>query len=44
VISALVNLGTARPRAERVARDALDEAAEASLEQLVRIALQRLAR
>jgi holliday junction DNA helicase RuvA len=44
VISALVNLGTARPRAERVARDALDEAADASLEQLVRVALRRLAR
>ena len=44
VVSALVNLGTARPRAERVAREALDEAADASLEQLVRAALQRLVR
>jgi Holliday junction DNA helicase RuvA len=43
-ISALVNLGTARPRAERVAREALDESPEASIEQLVRVALQRLAR
>jgi Holliday junction resolvasome RuvABC DNA-binding subunit len=44
VASALVNLGTARPRAERAARDALDAAPEASLEQLVRAALRRLAR
>jgi len=44
VISALVNLGTARPRAERAARDAADAAPEAPLEQLVRAALRRLAR
>lgn len=44
MISALMNLGTARPRAERVARDALDATPDAPLEQLVRIALQRLAR
>jgi Holliday junction DNA helicase RuvA len=44
VASALANLGTARPRAERAARDALDAAPEASLEQLVRAALRRLAR
>ena len=44
VVSALVNLGTARPRAERAAREALDAAADAPLEQLVRAALRRLAR
>jgi Holliday junction DNA helicase RuvA len=44
IVSALVNLGTARPRAERVARDALDAAPDAALEQLVRAALRRLAR
>ncbi len=44
IVSALVNLGTARARAERVAHEALDEAAEASLEELVRVALRRLAR
>jgi Holliday junction DNA helicase RuvA len=44
VISALVNLGTARPRAERAARDAADAAPDAPLEQLVRAALRRLAR
>lgn len=44
VISALVNLGTARPRAERAAREALDAAPDAPLEQLVREALRRLAR
>ena len=44
VLSALVNLGTARSRAERAARDALDAAPDAPLEQLVRAALRRLAR
>jgi Holliday junction DNA helicase RuvA len=44
VISALVNLGTVRARAERAARDALDAAPGAPLEQLVREALRRLAR
>jgi Holliday junction DNA helicase RuvA len=44
VTSALVNLGTARPRAERAARDALDAEPGAPLEQLVRAALRRLAR
>jgi len=44
VLSALVNLGTPRPRAERAARDALDAAPDAPLEQLVRAALRRLAR
>jgi Holliday junction DNA helicase RuvA len=44
VLSALVNLGTARPRAERAAREALDAAPDAPLEQLVRAALRRLAR
>jgi Holliday junction DNA helicase RuvA len=44
IVSALVNLGTARPRAERVAREALDVAPDAPLEQLVRGALRGLAR
>jgi Holliday junction DNA helicase RuvA len=44
VLSALVNLGTARPRAERAAREAVEAAREAPLEQLVRDALRRLAR
>jgi len=44
VISALVNLGTARPRAERAARDAVDATPDAPLEQLVRAALRGLAR
>lgn len=44
VVSALVNLGTVRPRAERAARDALGVAPDAPLEQLVRAALRRLAR
>jgi Holliday junction DNA helicase RuvA len=44
IVSALVNLGTARPRAERTAREALDAAPEAPLEQLVRAALRGLAR
>jgi Holliday junction DNA helicase RuvA len=44
VVSALANLGTARARAERAARDAVDAAPDAPLEQLVREALRRLAR
>ena len=46
VASALVNLGTPRARAERVAREALDapEAEGAQLEAIVRAALRRLAR
>jgi Holliday junction DNA helicase RuvA len=46
VASALVNLGTPRPRAERVAREALDAASSdaVALEALVRDALRRLAR
>lgn len=44
IVSALVNLGTARPRAERTAHEALDAAPEAPLEQLVRAALRGLAR
>lgn len=44
VVSALVNLGTARARAERAAREAAEAAPDASLEQLVREALRRLAR
>ncbi len=45
VISALVNLGTARPRAERAAAEAAREAAEGdSIEALIRGALRRLAR
>lgn len=44
VVSALVNLGTARARAERAARDAAEAAPDAPLEQLVREALRRLAR
>lgn len=45
VVSALVNLGTARPSAERAARAALDAAdAETSLEAVIRAALRRLAR
>jgi len=46
VVSTLVNLGTPRARAERVAREALDtrEAEGAPLEVVVRAALRRLAR
>jgi Holliday junction DNA helicase RuvA len=47
ITSALVNLGTARPRSERVAREVLEEKAgrdEPSLEALIRAALRRLAR
>ena len=46
IASALVNLGTARPRAERVARDVLEAAdePEVPLETLIRAALRRLAR
>jgi Holliday junction DNA helicase RuvA len=45
VVSALLNLGTARPRAERAARDALaGQGADAPLELLVRVALRSLAR
>jgi Holliday junction DNA helicase RuvA len=44
IVSALVNLGTVRPRAERAAREALEAAPEARLEELVRAALRRLAR
>ena len=46
VVSTLVNLGTPRVRAERVAREALDtsEAEGAPLEVIVRAALRRLAR
>lgn len=45
VVSALVNLGTARARAERAAEQALHEAApEDELESLIRSALRRLAR
>jgi len=45
VVSALVNLGTPRPRAERVGREALEAASEGvGLEALVREALRRLAR
>ncbi len=45
LISALVNLQTPRPKAERVAEEVVDEhGAEAPIEALVRAALQRLAR
>ncbi len=45
VVSALINLGTARASAERAARAALETAAaEASLESVIRDALRRLAR
>jgi Holliday junction DNA helicase RuvA len=44
IVSALVNLGTPRPRAERAARAALEAAPDAPLEQLVRAALRTLAR
>ena len=45
VVSALVNLGTARPRAERAALDAARESPESdSIETLIRGALRRLAR
>jgi Holliday junction DNA helicase RuvA len=45
VISALLNLGTPRARAERAAREALEEqGAEGSLESVIRAALQRLTR
>ena len=45
LISALVNLQTPRPKAERVAEEVVVEhGAEAPIEELVRAALQRLAR
>lgn len=44
IVSALVNLGTPRQRAERAARAALETAPDAPLEQLVRAALRTLAR
>ena len=46
VVSALVNLGTQRARAERVAREVADEigGADTSLEAWVRAALRRLSR
>jgi len=46
VVSALVNLGSARARAERVAREVADElgAAETPIETWVRAALRRLSR
>jgi Holliday junction DNA helicase RuvA len=45
VISALLNLGTPRARAERAAQEALEaQGAEGSLESLIRAALQRLTR
>jgi Holliday junction DNA helicase RuvA len=45
LVSALVNLQTPRPKAERVAEEvARDAGAEAPIEELVRAALQRLAR
>jgi Holliday junction DNA helicase RuvA len=44
LISALVNLQTPRPKAERVAEEVFAELAEAPIEELVRAALQRLAR
>lgn len=46
VVSALVNLGTARPRAERVAREVADEfgGADTPIETWVRAALRRLSR
>lgn len=44
VVSALVNLGTPRVRAERVAREVADEAGDAPIEDQVRAALRRLSR
>jgi Holliday junction DNA helicase RuvA len=45
LVSALVNLQTPRPRAERVAEEVVsDRGADAPIEELVRAALQRLAR
>ncbi len=44
VVSALVNLGTPRPRAERAAEEARAEAEEAPIETWVRAALRRMAR
>jgi Holliday junction DNA helicase RuvA len=45
LLSALVNLGYPRNQAERVVQAALEEApAESSLEELIRVALRRLAR
>ena len=45
LVSALVNLQTPRPKAERVAEDVVGErGAETPIEELVRAALQRLAR
>jgi Holliday junction DNA helicase RuvA len=45
LVSALVNLQTPRPKAERVAEDVVAErGAETPIEELVRAALQRLAR
>jgi Holliday junction DNA helicase RuvA len=45
LVSALVNLQTPRPKAERVAEEVMgDRGAEAKIEELVRAALQRLAR
>jgi Holliday junction DNA helicase RuvA len=45
LVSALVNLQTPRPKAERVAEDVVGErGAQAPIEELVRAALQRLAR
>jgi Holliday junction DNA helicase RuvA len=46
VVSALVNLGTPRARAERVAREVADErgAADVAIENWVRAALRRLSR
>jgi Holliday junction DNA helicase RuvA len=45
LVSALVNLQTPRPRAERVAEEVVGErGAETPIEELVRAALQRLAR
>jgi len=45
LVSALVNLQTPRPKAERVAEDVVEERGpESPIEELVRAALQRLAR
>lgn len=44
VVSALVNLGTPRARAERVAREVADESGGAAIEDWVRAALRRLSR
>ena len=45
VVSALINLGTARARAEQAAREALSAAPpDAALEAVIRAALRRLAR